>query len=240
MTAREAARSEWKKLKGKPLKEKLIHIGTYYWPHILTIVVCLSVVISFISASVGNKESAFYAYFLNATALSDVQEQFEATFATYAGIDQDTYAVSIFPGSTDLSGGVDMTAQFVAAQTAAGSLDALCAQLDDFLQYAYQDYFFDLRDILTPQQQLDWEPYLLYIDQTVFDAIAVGGLTSYALPDPTQPELMEDPVPIAVMIPQSSVIRQSYALPDGTVAIGIVVNSSHAETAVQFLEFLLS
>lgn len=242
MTAREAAREEWKKLKHRPLKDKLTHIGTYYWPHILVVGFLLVLAVSLVTTVAGAKEPALQGYLLSTSQKTEDAPDLPQAFAQFASIDTGEYDVTLTASSYAVSGSADMSmadSQIIASQTAAEALDVLCGDVSILLNYAYRDYFFDLREILTPEQLEKWAPYLLYIDQKVLDAISEKPETEYALPDPTAPEQMEIPIPVALAIPESSVLWDSYTFLGDSPAIGVVVNSRQAENAVRFLEYIL-
>lgn len=242
MTAREAAREEWRKLKDKPLKDKLVHIGTYYWPHILVGGFLLVLAVSTIVTVVTKKDPALQGYFLSTTQREDAAVDLSQAFSEYAGIDTEKYDVTLTPSSFAVSGSTDMgiaDSQIIMSQTAAGALDILCCDVGTVLDYAYSEYFRDLREVLTPAQLEAWEDNLLYIDQTVLDTINEGMELEYTLPDPAAPEQMENPVPVALCIPESSGLWDSFTFLSQSPAIGIIINSQHPETAVQFLEYIL-
>ena len=220
MTAREAAREEWKKLKHKPLKDKLVHIGTYYWPHILVGGFLLILAVSTIVTITSAKEPALQVYLV-----STVRNEISLTCSSFGA-----------------SGSANLTladSQIVGSQTAAEALDVLCGDVTALLDYAYGDYFYDLRQLLTEAQLESWEAYLLYIDRVVYDRISLGTETEYVLPDPTRPEDMEEPIPVALTIPDSSVLWDSHTFMAEAPAAGIVINTQRPENARRFLEFIM-
>lgn len=242
MTAREAAREEWKKLKHKPLKDKLVHIGTYYWPHILVGGFLLILAVSTIVTITTAKEPALQVYLVSTVRNDTLAEDPALDFARFAGLDPEEYEISLTCSSFGASGSADLTladSQIVGSQTAAEALDVLCGDVTALLDYAYGDYFYDLRQLLTEAQLESWEAYLLYIDRVVYDRISLGTETEYVLPDPTRPEDMEEPIPVALTIPDSSVLWDSYTFMAETPAAGIVINTQRPENARRFLEFIM-
>lgn len=242
MTAREAAREEWRKLKNKPLKDKLVHIGTYYWPHILVGGFLLILAVSTIVTIATAKEPALQVYLVSTARNDTAAEDPALAFARFAGIDPEEYEVSLAVSSFGASGSADMTladSQIIGSQTAAEALDVLCGDVAALLDYAYGDYFYDLRQLLSQEQLESWAPHLLYIDRVVYDRINEGTETAYALPDPTRPEDMEDPIPVALSIPDSSVLWNSCTFMGDTPAAGVVINTQQPENAQRFLEYIM-
>ena len=241
MTAREAARAEWKKLKNRPLKEKLIHIGTYYWPHILAVTVLLVVAVSLISSAVNSKDSAFQAYLLSAAEI-DEGSSFEQDFADWAGIDTDEFETTITTSVYSVSDGGDLSttdSQLITVWTASETLDVLAGDTENILNYAYNDFLRDLREILTTEQLENWADHLLYIDQAVCDAIDSGTDTVYTLPDPANPGEMEQPIPVLLSIPESSRLWESYEFLGEDPVVGIIGNAPNPDHAIAFLEYIL-
>lgn len=241
MTAREAARAEWRKLKNRPLKEKLIHIGTYYWPHILSASVLLVLAVSLISSAVNSKNSAFQAYLLSTAPIRE-ESSFEQDFACFAGINTDEFETSITASAYSVSGSEDMSitdSQVIAAWTASEALDVLAGDTENMLNYAYNGYFQDLRELLSPGQLKNWADYLLYIDQAVCDAIDSGENTVYTLPDPANPGEMEQPIPVLLSIPESSRLWTSYEYLGENPTVGVIGNAPNLDYAIAFLKYIL-
>ena len=58
-------------------------------------------------------------------------------------------------------------------------------------------------------------------------------------PDPTKPEDMEQPVPVALLLPQENGFRQlNYGSLKTPIALGFVVNSGHTQNALAFLDYI--
>lgn len=242
MTTREAAREEWRKLKGKPLKDKLVHIGIYYWPHILVGGFLVALAVSTIFTVTTARHPALQGYFTSTTQREDDPGDFRQDFAAFAGIDTEEYEITLTASSYAVSGSTDMTladSQIIASWSASEALDVLGGDLAALLNFAYNDYFLDLREVLSPEQLEKWEAHLLYMDWEIYQQINSSDELSYELPDPTAPESMEDPIPVAIAIPESSDLWDSYTFLGESPAVGILINSPRRETAVRFLEYIL-
>ena len=242
MTTREATREAWRNLKGKPLKDKLVHIGTYYWPYILVAGFFLVLSGSVICTAVTAKDTALQGYFISTMQQEEDPGNFRQDFAAFAGIDTEKYEITLTASSYAVSGSTDMSiadSQIVASWSASGALDVLGGDLAALLNFAYHDYFLDLREVLSPEQLKKWEAHLIYMDWEVYQQISSSDELSCELPDPAVPESMEDPIPVAIVIPESSVLWDSYTFLGESPAVGIIINSPRREAAVRFLEYIL-
>ena len=242
MTTREATREAWRNLKGKPLKDKLVHIGTYYWPYILVVGFLLTLSVSIIYTAVTAKDTALQGYFISTMQQEEDPGNFRQDFAAFAGIDTEKYEITLTASSYAVSGSTDMSiadSQIIASWSASEALDILGADTETLLNYAYNDYFCDLREVLTPEQLQKWETHLIYMDWAVYQQISSSDELSCELPDPAAPESMEDPIPVAIAVPESSVLWDSYTFLGESPAVGIIVNSPRREAAVRFLEYIL-
>lgn len=241
MTIREAAWAELKKLKGKPLKDKLIHIGTYYWPYLLACGFVLIFAVSLIVTLAGAKEPALQGYFLGALPAEDAPDP-QLRFAQFAGLDPEVHDITLTASPYAISGSTDMAmadAQIIASHTASEALDILGGDMQLLIQYAYDDYFYDLRQLLTPAQLQAWESQLLYIDLAVQKTIREGSRTVFSLPDPTAPELMAEPVPVVLALPASGTLCGCYVFDGELPAVGVIINTRQPENALRFLEFAM-
>ena len=80
---------------------------------------------------------------------------------------------------------------------------------------------------------------MLYIDLVYLEAKLSGEEVPTPYPDPAKPEDMEQPVPVALLLPQENSFRQMcYGSLKTPIAIGIVVNSSNMQNALAFLDYI--
>ena len=117
----------------------------------------------------------------------------------------------------------------------------LGGDLTAMITYAYGGYYSDLRQYTTNGQLKQWEPYLLYMDQALFEEIAQNPdpTHSYALPDPTKPEEMKTPVPFAVSVPASGALAETCAFFCDEPVMGIAVSAAHPDNAALFFDYVL-
>ena len=167
MTPKEAMIYQLKNLKGKPFKQKVEYVVTYFGLLIvitLAILVCLG---SYIFHLVNMKDTALSVICLNTYSDNTLANAYVTEFAENAGIDLEECEVII---STNLTlGDQDLTtahntAQVIGAQVAAHSVDMLAGDLGTANAYFYQEIFLELDQVLTPEQMEKYVDYLLYAD----------------------------------------------------------------------------
>ena len=243
MTSTEAMFYQLKQLKGKPLKQKLEHIVTYFWLPILVTLAILIGLVSYIVHLATLKEDALNVFCINAVSSSAKQEALVQDFAQTAGIDLDDYniflstAISI---SGDYAYSSFEAVQALAARVTAGSVDVMTADIATMQRYFYQDYFYDLREVLTAQQQEAYSEYYLYADLALAAEIYASGELPDSFPDPTKPELMEQPAPVAIRVPEDSVLIQKCYPKDETVGIALLGNAKHLDNGLAFLDYIFN
>ena len=243
MTTTEAMIYQLKQLKGKPLKQKIEHIVTYFWLPIVIAIALLIAIGSYVVHLATVKDMALSVLCINAYAESEAVETLATGFAEDAQIDLNEYDVQI---STDLLlDGVDPSrdynsAQAVAAMIAANSVDLLAGDLDVATGYFYQDVYWNLNQLMTEQQKAKYAEHFLYVDMAVMRLFLDEEVLPAQFPDPTKPEEMEEPVPVALLINADNVFATTcYPHIKNGVAIGIVGNSQNLENALAFLDHIM-
>lgn len=243
MTSTEAMIYQLKNLKGKPLKQKLEHIFTYFWIPIVVVLAVLVFGISYIVHIVTMKDPALTVTCINAYSDTAKTDAYAEEFAGAAGIDLEEYEVRI-SGDVVISEMDLMTsyesAQVLVAQVAAQSIDVIAGDLEALTRYLYQDFFADLTQVLTPEQQAEYGDYFLYMDLAVLKQLEELVDTVPEYPDPTKPEEMEQPVPVALLLPEDGTFTElCYPHRKGQAAVGIVINSSNLPNALAFVDYIM-
>lgn len=239
-------KKEREELKQKGLKERLSYYIYYYKWHALAVIAIIAMVISLISNIMSRKDCAFYAVFLN-TLDSLQSEEYVQGFADYAGIDTNEYDV-LFDTTMAINGeGRDdisiSTYQKLAVYTAAGDLDILIAAPEIAENYANEQIFHDLRDLLTPEMVSLCEPYFYYVDQSVINAASEaqynGQKYEAVYPDPRHPEEMVDPIPVGIYLDECNKLKENFYFGSEELVLGVYVNSKNVGTAVKFVEYII-
>ena len=129
----------------------------------------------------------------------------------------------------------------LAAQIMGGMIDVLALPEDISLQWLYQDVFADLSEILTADQLRAYEDMLLYVDGAVLEKMDHLSQQENPLqfPDPTKPEEMEDPIPVAVRVLDGSEFADVFFSNQQSIVIGIVANAPNPENAVFFVDYVV-
>ena len=243
MTSTEAIIYQLKNLKGKPLWQKLEHIFTYFWIPILVILVVLVFGISYIVHISTMKDQALNVTCLNSFVDSTATDTYVQEFAEVAGIDLKESEVQI---STDLyisdedSLGSYETVQIMVAQIASQSIDVVASDLSTLTRYFYHDYFGELTQFLTPEQQERYADRFLYMDMAMLRKLDEVTEEELVYPDPSDPGAMMEPVPVALAIPaEGDFMTLCYPYHRGTVAVGIIVNSQNVANARVFLDYIM-
>ena len=134
------------------------------------------------------------------------------------------------------------SAQKLMVYTAAKEIDVLISDATAFEQYANNETFYNLYDILSPEQIALYEPYFYYIDQKAVDeknAAQDANIADYipTYPDPRQPERMAEPIPVAIYMNNCSIITDAYSFREEDIPMGIVINTQHLDMALDFLDY---
>lgn len=243
MTSREAMFQQLKNLKGKPLKEKVIHIATYFWAPIAAVLFTVFVIVSLIVTNVTRKDPALTFYCLNSAANQEAMQEYLDDFAVSQGVDLDEFEVSVLANGNVYGTGEAVSyanAEAFAAMVTAGELDLTTASIPLLLQLGYNENFWDLSQLLTPEQLENNKDNLLYIDMAFVEMIKEMSIMEDIppYPDPKRPEDMERPIPFALLLPEDAEFtKRSY--PHMEAGIAMVVTASHEDMALAFLDQFL-
>ena len=241
MTAREATIHHLKQLKGQPLKAQLSYILTSFRVPIVIALVAIYILSSLIVHWVTQKPTVLNLSYINTIVSEEGLNSYLQDFAQAHNIDTDkaTLLTDPFYIGTETDAGYEYLQSFMAKQ-AAGSLDITVSGQDTLLDFAYQSYFCDLRELLTEAQLNQLSSAILYVDLDFMEQIDPYEPLPSTYPDPTKPEEMENPIPFAIML-QSDWTFSQMCLPDTYQknAIAVIVNAGNMENAKGFLQFIL-
>jgi hypothetical protein len=162
---REQQKKAWKEMSWK---ERLAYFWDYYKIPFMIGVVVIAFFGTFIYQQVNRKDSAFEAAIVNADTYSIDTVSMCEEFAQYAGIDTGKYDVTI---DSTISLSDDDTTQMSLANSEKmvvliqnGSLDVIVADTKVFEDYAQDDVFTNLEDILPAETLEQYQDYLYYTD----------------------------------------------------------------------------
>ena len=105
--------------------------------------------------------------------------------------------------------------------------------------------FSDLRLMLSQEQYTAYEPYILYIDLTVVEQLEKAynnkkDTSDIPLPDMTNPEEMDEPIPILIDVTNCEKLAQIYDEPNSGFAFGIISETPNEENTLKVLDFLMA
>ena len=257
MAVMDEFKEERQALKNGTPKEKISYFFYYYKWHVLIAVFAVILIVSFIVQLTRNKEDALYVCMLNTlTKSSDgylsysESDVYPDAFAEYAGIDTFEYDIRI---DTTMSIDYDSldentitSAQKYMAYLAAGEMDVMITDVDTLENYSYQEDFYDLREILSPEQLQEYEPYFYYIDMAVVeernkqldDPNNLTGELDLEMPDPRDPDSMEEPVPVGIYLDDCENLRANYYYRSDDVVACVFVNTKRLDNALAFIDFV--
>lgn len=244
MTIREAIREQQKSIKNRSAKEKLSYFWEYHGIKTICLIVALVIVIAFIVTIATQKKPGFTGVFFGIAPQSS-SENYLADFAKSAGIDPNKYQLTVQESpeirmDQSITPDIYQSLEAFAAMVASKSVDCFAGNSELFLYYAYMEYAVDLQTVLTPEELKTLSPYLHYIDRKVVEeAKNADDRHSVQYPDSTKPELMEDPVPVAVSLNAATdAFKQTYQF-DADCVIGICASSEQSQNARAFLRYCL-
>lgn len=206
------------------------------------------------------KDTALYIAMLNCSeiGMDDKAAQFQQSYAKYAGIDLGKYELNFntnyFIGDGEEGSGVAIVynelemvvTEKLMASIAAGELDIMMGGGSLFGQYAYGLSFQDVRAFLSAEQIAKYEPDFYYIDMAAARQLhelsaQLEDTSVVELPDPRKPELMEEPIPVAIYVDNDKISDYYYFrnISNG-LALGMVANSSQTENVLAFIDYLES
>lgn len=249
MAVRDEIKEQQQKLKGKNFREKLAYFWDYYKIHTIVILFTAFTIGIFIRDMKAGKDDAFSALILNSYGY-ERQEEFQEDFAVYAGIDTEAYNCQIDASSTlslDSMSQLDLAfSQRLAGMVQTSALDAFVSDMKIFGHYAEGMMFLDLREELTAEEYAKYEPYFYYVDAALIEENAQTQDETDSEPQAenaaasADPSSMEKPVPVGVILEDSSRLAQwnCYADTGEDPVFGFVFSGQHRELAHLFLAYL--
>ncbi|MGN0242023.1 MAG: hypothetical protein ACI4CS_10080 [Candidatus Weimeria sp.] len=261
MAVRDDIKAQREKLKGAPLKKKLSYFFYYYKIHLLVIAAVIVAVICIISRQLGTKPQALTGIFINAENTDINTDSLEKKTAKEAGIDLSKKSIFLDMSNTLTPGGPTdqydySTIEKIQTRAFNSKLDVIGADASNFRFFAKQSYFCDLRDVFSDAWFEKHKDDIYYIDKKVLDeesekmndpdyevetedkekARSEELATSFKRPDPDE---MDDPVPVGVIITDSSFIKQNNVYSKYAGVIGIIDNAPHKKAAAALVKTLV-
>ncbi len=250
MAVMDEFKEEREALKHGTPKQKFTYFMDYYKWYVIIAVIVIILGVYTVREIMNKKDTALYTCLLNTIELENAG-QYNAGFAEAIGLDTDTYQL-IFDANTwiDIDAMDENTmanSQKLMAHLAAGELDIMITDTESITNYAYQDNFLTMEELLSPEQYEKYKPYFYYIDMTtleewnefVSDPDNLMLDMSYDFPDPRKPEEMDNPVAIGIFLDECEKLRENYYFQSDDVVFSVFGNTSRRETVLQYLEYLM-
>ena len=228
-------RKQTDKLKDMDIKQRLQYIWDYYKLHIILVLVVLFAVFSFIRDKATSKQTVFYVAMLDSNVTETVQSTLLDGFAdTLDGFDSEHETMMINADYDTKAGGQIGFAfiQKIVADYSVGAIDATIAPLESIREFAEHQAYGDLSELL-PDEMYE------KLKKDGYDFIYV------TYEDPATGEKHE--YPAAVDITSTPYIEEGFTdlsgehhpYYDDRCYYAISPNSSHPDTCIAFLSYLL-
>lgn len=248
MTILEHIKKAHENVKNQPKEARWQYFWDYYKWHLIAVVLVIALLIQGTLALVNKKDVAFSGILLNCKLGVDDEALWEEFF-DYASIDGNTQEAAIYSDLMLNDGSTKSevnTFQRIVAGIATQDIDFVVGQDASFRLCAYSTskLFMDLRSFLDQATLDKLADRLYYIDGAFLEKLSapVGEYVDLSLngaPDPTKPELMEDPIPVGIDLSGFEAFQSAYYLPNTVSYLGVVVNVPRPELMRQFIEFLM-
>ncbi len=235
-------------IKNQPKEERWQYIWDYYKWHLIAVVLVIALLIQGAVSFANTKNVVISVVFLNCN-IGIKDEAFLDGFYDYAGIDPATQEVGFYSDLIlkDGSNKSDVsTFQRIMASVATRDVDFLVGQDASFRMCACNTsrIFTDLRSFLDADTLTQLADRLYYIDGAFIEKLnaPVGESVDLSLtnaPDPTKPELMEDPIPVGIDISDRVAFQKAYYFPDTTLYLGVFSTTDHPELTKAFINYLI-
>ncbi len=242
-------REEREALKNGTLKQKWQYFLDYYKWYVIGGIFILIVAIIFIRDMINNKDFIFYGFFINSAEMMTTGEQFLDDFAQQAGLDTENYAVMIDSSDSIVRYSHDeisrVSHQKLSLSIMAKEADFVGMDAETFEEYATTTTYYDLRDVLSPEQLEAYEPYFYYVDMADVRKVDQSRAESTANVYPgkeydhSTPEGQEEPVPVAIYIQDSEKLQNAYDFNDKDYVLGIPLTTQHLDTTLQFIDYIM-
>ena len=138
----------------------------------------------------------------------------------------------------------DATIQGLVAQCSGGTLDFITGDMEAMTIFAYGEYFYDLREILTVEEMELFKPYILYVDLDYQRQVEAALITPEVIPtmvppDMRYPEKMVEPIPVLIDLRDSALLSEIYIDLVDVLCFGFTVNGPNPDMTKEFLYYLM-
>ncbi len=230
-------------------KERLLNFWYYHRLYIIIGVLVILFVVVQIHKLSNQPSVGFQGVFMNIiSADRDDGRKYAEKFGEHLGVDSTRFFMDIIMyESFDIRETIDevdyASVQQLSAYIANGDLDTAVTDESAFQFLGYWDCLADLREVYTPEQLEKWEDSLYYVDGAIVEyrADTMWGTEEYniPLPDPRDPDAMEDPIPVGIYLENlSQDFDDTFSIAGGQGVAGIFVTTRRMGVCKSFIEYI--
>lgn len=242
LEAAESNEPEWSVKDVRGTKAKLGYIWEYYKLPIVVACIILYIIGYFLHLQLTKKDVLLYLALVNMNTGEELTQELDDGFLTYVGANPKKEDLELYTGLYLTDDETNLNYEYVyasntkiTASIGAKQLDLVLMDQDGFDLLAQRGYLCNIEELLASE-----DPQLL---ESVRDELAVGTviLEDNSVDTALHPELeytaVTDEYPMAVSLSQSPRIREAGF--DGNVYLGVIPETERADTAVEYLRYLM-
>lgn len=243
MAVMDEFKEEREQMKQAPFKKKWEYFWDYHKTHVIVGIAVVFFLGTFIHDALTQKETVFMAAFVDCVSDETKTDTYAQEIMELMEIDSSSETI-VLDTRFDVSG-VNTTdassTEVLMVRIAAGELDTLLSGETVFGRYALSEIYYDLREVLTPEQLAYYEDSFFYVDNAAleYDLTDASELDYVDSIDHTTPDGMTDPVPVGIYLTPTEEFQDIYYFTSKEpVVFGIISNAPHPERAGQFLDHI--
>lgn len=231
-------REQRKSMKGKGLKANLDYFFYYYKLHMAIAAAVIIIGGWFIHDAMTSKEMVFYSAAIN-SGISHFDDSFGDGFMDYLNLDRDKYVCnidnSLYFDSENMNANLEVQ-QKIVTLSASGTLDTVIADRKSFAFYALGGLFNDLREYYNDDELAALGDRIYYVDAAKIEENRESD-SEIEYKEMTYEE-MKEPIPVGIILTDSSELKKIGAYEGLEPLIGICYSSGHADYSKKFIDFL--
>lgn len=208
-------------LDSEGFKGRLTYFFYYYKWHVLISLVLIIFAVTFIYGRVTQKDTILQVIMVNGfpnIEAETIMEDFNRNITMNPKKEQTLLDTSFYINTDSPTMFDEQNSEKLFVMSAAGVVDVVLANKDYFLTMAETGYLLDMSKILTDEQMQQYKDRFLYYDSP----------NNYA----------EGEELVGIDVTDSPLLKNTQSYPNDQVYFCIIMNSSHTDLALTFLEYL--
>ncbi len=235
-------------LKNASFKVKWNYFWDYYKMPVIISAIAIALVTTFVVQVIQRKDTALFVAMINSVEMQAEPSLYVESFCEYAEIDTEEatalFDTTMYIDFDNLNDVTKSSLEKMMVYIAAQEVDAVVTDSAMMEYYAYGPTFIDLREFLTAEEIIRYEPYLYYIDEAVIrekeaaqDAMDYEFTPTYPA-NPNDPSTMKEPVPVGIYLKDNAeTFLDNYYFSKGEPVLGVIINTTRPEETKKFIEF---